>query len=395
MFAVHAPVSQTAFEWFWFVKLGDTLVLRADPRITYASPEWLASLPLAIFVLAVLTTGLPIVLGSYLFLHRKALDSVVALSRFGWMYDRYSPGVEWWGLHELLRKCLLTGFLIYIDAIEMRIACALLISIVAILNLNYWSPFRNVVVFWVSQVAFCMTTLKYVIAMFRLTIVQRGSANTYGDLGTFLIAIELITFSLFVVGAVLCVFHVVTEMKKNDGADEDEEGPDRRRSKRHGRRRSVASTSNGKIYPYSAELAMSVRRGVEREKPSDKRRSLILINLGGGGGSNKTRMNHMHSRIADQIMEEAETNRALAQSHVEQKRMEAAQRLKKRIERQKTIHVSSGKKEGVGGVGRSHAVGESQKREDPQSKLPLTSGKRSRLPPPASKANKDRLNFGF
>ena len=57
MFAIHAPVSQAAFEWFWFVKLGDELVLRVDPTIFYQDARWFAILPVAFFVLVVLTIG--------------------------------------------------------------------------------------------------------------------------------------------------------------------------------------------------------------------------------------------------------------------------------------------------------------------------------------------------
>ena len=57
MFAIHAPVSQAAFEWFWFVKLGDELVLRVDPTILYQDARWFAILPVAFFVLVVLTIG--------------------------------------------------------------------------------------------------------------------------------------------------------------------------------------------------------------------------------------------------------------------------------------------------------------------------------------------------
>jgi hypothetical protein len=421
MFAVHAPVSQTAFEWFWFVQLGDTFVMRADPRITRASPEWLASLPLAIFVLAVLTAGLPLVLGSYLYSHRQTLDSVVTLSRFGWMYDRYSPGVEWWGLHELFRKCVLTGLLIYIDAIEMRVACALFVSIVAILNLNYWSPFRNYVVFWVSQVAFCMTALKYVIAMFRLTIAHRGNADQYSELGTFLIVIELFTFSLFVVGAVLCVFYVTTEVKKSGGVDVDEA---EEKLNRRGPRRSVASKQKKrKMFPHSAEeLAMCIRQGIEDGKP-DNHSSAMSISLRGGvgGSSEKAGMRRVHSRTAHRIVEEAETNRARAVSHLKRQHTEATQRLKMRIERQKSKGASGGTKDGgtkergktvwgqvaggAGGRGGSDGLGKSRSSKiKPQAKLPVPLKISSRLPAPLSlakeaeaKVNKlpEELNFDF
>ena len=69
MFAIHAPVSQAAFEWFWFVQLGDKAVLRVDPAIYQESEKWESMFPVAMFVLLVLTAGLPLFLGFYLYTH--------------------------------------------------------------------------------------------------------------------------------------------------------------------------------------------------------------------------------------------------------------------------------------------------------------------------------------
>jgi len=76
----------------------------------------------------------------YLWYHRNELDSVISLSRFGWSYDRYNLGVEWWGIHEIVRKAILTGLLIYIPSISLRVCVALVVSIVAVMNLNYFQP---------------------------------------------------------------------------------------------------------------------------------------------------------------------------------------------------------------------------------------------------------------
>jgi hypothetical protein len=225
MFAIHAPVSQAAFEWFWFVQLGDKAVLRVDPAIYQESEKWESMFPVAMFVLLVLTAGLPLFLGFYLFTHRYELDSIGVLSRFGWSYDRYSPGVEWWGIHEIVRKLILTGLLIYVPSVSMRVCVALVVSILAVMNLNYWEPFKNKIVFWVSEIAFIMTAVKYVVAMLRLStpeeninVEQRSKA-----VGVFLIAADAMTFVLFFMSGVLCIVWLfrswkaaeVEETKKN------------------------------------------------------------------------------------------------------------------------------------------------------------------------------------
>merc|ERR1712127_257731 len=207
MFAIHAPVSQAAFEWFWFVELGDKSVLRVDPAIYQVSEKWETMFPVAMSVLIMLTAGLPLYLGFYLYIHRYELDSVSVLTRFGWAYDRYSPGVEWWGLHEILRKAILTGLLIYIPSVSLRVCVALIVSIFAVVNLNYFQPFKNKIVFWVSEIAFVMTAIKYVVAMLRLSMPEdnTNAEKRSKAVGTFLIAADAITFVLFGLSGVLCV----------------------------------------------------------------------------------------------------------------------------------------------------------------------------------------------
>jgi len=178
--------------------------------IQYGDERWNSMLPIAIFVLVVLTVGLPLLLAIYLACHRNKLDTVAVLSRFGWSYDRYSNGVEWWGIHEIIRKAILTGLLIYIPSISLRVCVALITSILAVMNLNFFAPFKNKIVFWVSEVAFVMTAIKYVVAMLRLSTPEENTdveARTEA-VGTFLIAIDVLSFTLFFFGGVLCIIYL-------------------------------------------------------------------------------------------------------------------------------------------------------------------------------------------
>ena len=204
MFTIHTPVSQAAFEWFWPVALGSSgmLVLKVDPNVMMFDSLWWSMLPVAVVVFVSLTFGLPLIIGTMLHVYRYELDSVKVLSRLGWMFDRYSPGVEWWGLHEMFRKLLLTSLLIFVPTVSIRVALALVVSFVAVVNLNYFRPFQSSIVFAVSQVANFFTTLKYILAMLRL--VRNEGEETVG-FAQFLIALDLLCYSLFFLGAVLLV----------------------------------------------------------------------------------------------------------------------------------------------------------------------------------------------
>jgi hypothetical protein len=255
MLAIHAPVSQAAFEWFWTTQLGNRYVLKVDPGVWYGDAYWMKIVPVALFVLLVLTIGLPLILFVGLLTHRQNLDSLTSLSRFGWMYDRYSPGAEWWGLHEVVRKCILTGMLIYINLIELRVAIAAFVSVIAVLNLNFWAPFRNKTVFWVSQAAFVTTTLKYLVAMFRLSNEHNPEADKWSEIvGTFLITMDVLTFLCFFVGGCMLVHYMVKELKKTRSDDMHDKVIRRKSSVRRVVRPGGTGSSSGdpsKVVPYA------------------------------------------------------------------------------------------------------------------------------------------------
>ena len=272
MFAIHAPVSQAAFEWFWFVKLGDRSVLRVDPNILYRDEEWNRMLPIAGFVLIILTLGLPLYLAIYLFYHRNELDSVGVLSRFGWSYDRYTSGIEWWGIHEILRKAILTGMLIFVPSVSLRVSVALIVSIVAVVNLNYFEPFKNKIVFWVSEVAFVMTSVKYVTAMLRLSTPEENSnlEERTELVGTFLIAVDIASFVMFFIGGLLCIVWLAkavdTDLHNEEGEDTDDSTMAIAKRKSVARRRASKSLRKHSLSVVSMKKAVVHDKVVRFEK---------------------------------------------------------------------------------------------------------------------------------
>ena len=83
-------------------------------------------MPVALALLFGFALGMPFVIGGYIFLHRKNLQTPAVIQRVGFLYPRYRPGAEAWDVFELLRKMILTGALILAPGFS-RIALSILV----------------------------------------------------------------------------------------------------------------------------------------------------------------------------------------------------------------------------------------------------------------------------
>ena len=160
----HTPVSGKVFQYFHCNNLAGKRLLRADYNINCDSNSWYTFLPLVLIVMIGFTVALPFVISFYLYNHRHNLYSTKIHQRMGWLYDDYVRGAEFWQVHDVLWKMILTGLLIYIPE-NFRAGVASLICVVAVANLNYFQPHKNKLLFWLSQLSFVTTTAKYIIAM--------------------------------------------------------------------------------------------------------------------------------------------------------------------------------------------------------------------------------------
>ena len=94
----------------------------------------------------------------------------------GFLYDPYNRSAPWWAIHDVVLKMLLTGMLIYVPE-EERAAIATILCVVAIANLNYFRPHKSLLLFWLSQLSFLITSTKYIFAMVLSLIDQDGSPD--------------------------------------------------------------------------------------------------------------------------------------------------------------------------------------------------------------------------
>ena len=146
--------------------------LRQDYRIQVSeqgvyTPEYQQFLVFVLIVLIFYTLLLPLSM-AYLILirYRSSLYDPKVSQKFGWLYSRLTRGAEFWEVHEMFRKMILTGIIVFAPPNPtVRGAMCLCICIIAQINLNYFKPYRSLIVFWVEQAAYTMALAVYLCAI--------------------------------------------------------------------------------------------------------------------------------------------------------------------------------------------------------------------------------------
>ncbi len=87
-------------------------------------------------------------------------------SRMGFLYEPYRRGTEWWEVHEMTRKLLLTGLLLFTsERSTIRALSSVFVCVGMSISLNYFRPHRSAIVFWIAQLANFACTCKYLVAV--------------------------------------------------------------------------------------------------------------------------------------------------------------------------------------------------------------------------------------
>ena len=224
----HTPVSRKVFQYFDCNDIAGKYLLRADYDIECDSNYyWQFSLAVG-FVLINFTIALPGVISYYLIRHRNELYSTSVSQTIGWLYDPFVRGAEFWQVHDVLMKMILTGMLIYIPSTS-RAGIAVLVCIVACCNLNYFEPHKNKVLFWLTQISFATTASKYVVAL--LLSVNNSMESTDAEnekeqqiIGTLLIVLDafFLVSSVFAIFGSICVLrNRLNKIRENDSIRND------------------------------------------------------------------------------------------------------------------------------------------------------------------------------
>ena len=186
----HTPVSRKVFQFFDCVKIGppgnkfmkdySQSFLRSDFSIQCKEggvnvPSYSSFMPYVLSCCVLFTCLLPMACAIFLICKRKKLYDPKSLMRMGWMYNRLKHGSEWWGVHEIIRKLLLCGVIVFFPSDPgLRASIALVVCIVSQSLLNYFEPHRNRLVFWTENLAMTVVVLLYSFAL-----VLRADLNKY------------------------------------------------------------------------------------------------------------------------------------------------------------------------------------------------------------------------
>lgn len=166
--------------------------MRSDYSIQcWGSEDWIAFSPVVFFVMILFVFGFPALILFYIHSHRKILHSPQVQEKIGFLYDRFNHGAEAWEVHEIIRKTLLTGVIVFIQDPVLQASTACIICSMACCTLNYFKPHKNKLLFWIGQQSFFVTLLIFIFA-----VVLIGSSETTTDesrnaIGVLLIALNV------------------------------------------------------------------------------------------------------------------------------------------------------------------------------------------------------------
>jgi hypothetical protein len=204
----HTPVSRKVFQYFHCNNLAGKRYLFADYSIRCYSDSWWAFLPVVLVVLVCFTILLPASISVYLYRHWDQLYTVRVQQKVGWLYQAYRRGAEFWQVHDVILKMILTGMLIYIPD-GARPTAGAMICIIAVANLNYFRPHKTNVLFWLTELTFVASAFKYITALMIESSAHNPDATEedIDTVGSLLIGIEIFTIisMLFCFGAAVYV----------------------------------------------------------------------------------------------------------------------------------------------------------------------------------------------
>lgn len=204
----HAPLSQKLFFYFNTLAVQERSFMIADYSMEVGTDRYERFIPVVLLVGVVFTLGLPFfILYVLVCKHRHELRTPTVLNRYGFLYLRYAHGSELWEVHEIFRKLVLCGIIVYLPG-KNRAAGAILVCVLSCCSLNFFRPQRNGPVFAVAELAFVATTFKYVAAVI-INTEQQGTGSTPDEYADMMMGVVVIVADVVVMLAGLGAVFVI------------------------------------------------------------------------------------------------------------------------------------------------------------------------------------------
>merc|ERR1712195_442896 len=219
LFLLHAPLSQRGFYFFDCRNVGDQFYLQADYTIKCYTTKHQAYVPLAVLFLIFFSFMFPIFVLFKLCVNRKHLHTPEIRHQLGHLYASFTVGAEYWEIHEVFRKMILTGLLVFIPG-NSRAAVAILVSVMSVATLNYFKPHKNYVVFYVAQGSFLITTFKYLSVILLSANPRDYTEHDSEVVGILLFALDAIFMSVSVTTLFAVILILRQRMNQKDPVEE-------------------------------------------------------------------------------------------------------------------------------------------------------------------------------
>merc|ERR1712146_569042 len=134
-------------------------------------------------------------------------------SRIGFLYDSFVKKAEFWEVHEIIRKTMLTGVIIYLQSRPtMQSAVAIMVCMIAVATLNYYEPHKNRIIFWSAQMSFVITGLKFLSTV----ILMAAKGDEVERIGILLICLDLLFFLGSFIGSGIAIYLLWSKIKEID-----------------------------------------------------------------------------------------------------------------------------------------------------------------------------------
>jgi Tfp pilus assembly protein FimT len=239
---------------------------------------------------------------------------------------------------------------------------ATLVCCIMIVNLNYFQPHRNLIVFWVEQLANLSATVKYLFAV----VIAAGSGGGAGNqaahldsndtelLGTLLIILDSCVYGFSLLAVLFILINVHTSLKKV-------------RLQEKENRELAASTGDGRSHAIARRLSKTQvqpqpnrRASLRLEKPSERGLSAMIAHandhvqlsktkkmfgVGGGGGLKNLVLNahkkHQTHSAVDKAEHDHDETLARHEQEIKKKSIDAHDRLTRRLIKRKSYSASN------------------------------------------------------
>ncbi len=201
------------FQYFNCHPIHSKSFLKADYSIECWVGSYNSFLFYVILIGGLFTIGFPLSISLYIRKHRRELYTPKIQSRIGFLYGSFMKNAEFWEVHEIIRKTLLTGVIIYLQSRPtMQSSVAIMICMIACCTLNYYQPHKNRIVFWLAQLSFVITGLKFLSTVILLS----AKEDEVESIGMLLICLDVIFFAGSLIGSLIAIYILWAKIKSID-----------------------------------------------------------------------------------------------------------------------------------------------------------------------------------